>query len=439
MSTLYFLSKSRGPRNLLSRIRTIINRFGFSSRKFKRLLNRYIATTQNLGCIPTFAITAVILKRHPELIRKLSQQGIEFAVHGYVHIDYKSLSANRQTIHFTKAIDTFNKFNIPFVGFRAPFLRENSHTSEVLSNLGFLYNSSRVIHWSLVDLNQCSEYIQNSHYQLLEFYEPLESSEYLTLPRFEDKLIEIPVSIPDDECIIERLSITDESEISKIWKFILKKTYDRGELFTIQLHPERISFCENTLVDVIQQARGLKPPVWTATLQEIAEWWRERDSFIFKVDPQGDHTYNIEAKCTERATILLKNCKANVPANEWFDGYQSITARNFIIDSPSRPIIGVGCNSSPAAIAFLQREGYIVEQSEQPLDYGIYLNNLADFNDADEKPLSQEIEQSNASLLRYWRWPNQARSALSITGDIDSITLTDFFLRIFESWREQLR
>ncbi len=439
MSTLHFLSKSRGTRNLISRIRTILSRFGFSSRKFEQLLNSYITVARNLDCMPTFAITAVILKRHPELIRKLSQQGVEFAVHGYVHIDYKLLSSSRQARHFTKAIDVFNRCNIPFVGFRAPFLRVNSDTSEVLGNLGFLYHSSRVIHWSLINLNQHSEYVGNNHARLLEFYQPLEASEYLALPRFKDGLIEIPVSIPDDESLVDRLGITEEMEISKIWRAILERTYNGGELFTIQLHPERISYCENALADVIQQAKSLKPRVWTATLQEIAEWWRERDSFTFKVHSKGDGKYRIEAKCTERATILLKNCKVNVPVNEWFDNYQNITARDFIIDSPSRPVIGVGLGSSPSAVRFLQREGYIVEQSDQPLDYGIYLNNLANFNDADEKPLSQEIEQSNAPLLRYWRWPEQARSALSVTGDIDSITIMDFFLRIFESWREQLR
>jgi hypothetical protein len=80
-----------------------------------------------------------------------------------------------------------------------------------------------------------------------------------------------------------------------------------------------------------------------------------------------------------------------------------------------------------------------VEQSNHPEDYGFYLNDLTQFTEADEKPLLERIEQSNAPLLRYWRWPHQARSALSITGDIDSITLIDFVLRIFENFFENLK
>jgi hypothetical protein len=56
-----------------------------------------------------------------------------------------------------------------------------------------------------------------------------------------------------------------------------------------------------------------------------------------------------------------------------------------------------------------------------------------DFDKAEQKALSREIEQSDTPLIRYWRWPNQARSAVSVTGDIDAITINDFILRILET------
>jgi peptidoglycan/xylan/chitin deacetylase (PgdA/CDA1 family) len=439
MSPIHFLSKSRGTRNLVSRIKTVLGRFGFSPKKFERLLNRYITIAHDLGFVPTFAITAVILKRHQEFARELSQQGVEFAVHGYVHIDYMTVSLDEQTRHFKEAIKIFKVFKIPFICFRAPFLRINGHTSTVLGDLGFLYDSSHVIHWDIIDLNEYSKYERINHDRLLEFYQPRGAKEYLALPRFINGFIEIPVSIPDDEALVDRLCITDGRKISEIWRNILESTYSRGELFTIQLHPERISYCENALKEVIQQAKELNPTVWVAALREIAEWWQERDKFAFRLHPQDEGGYRVQAECTERATVLLKNCKANVPVNEWFDGYQSIAANNFVLDSPKRPIIGVSRESSPSAVRFLRNEGYIVEQSDHPDDYSIYFNNLGQFDEAHEKPLSQEIERSDAPLLRYWRWPNQARSALSVTGDIDSITLCDFVLRVFENWRQNWR
>jgi peptidoglycan/xylan/chitin deacetylase (PgdA/CDA1 family) len=439
MSPIHLFSKARGPKNLISRIRTILRRFGISSKRFERLLKRYSAVTRNLGCVPTFAVTAVTLARHPDSIRALNHQGVNFAVHGYIHTDYKTLPVEEQVKHFRKAIDTFENCQVPFKGFRAPFLRINGHTAEVLNNLGFMYDSSHIIHWPVIDLNEHSQQARSDYDRLLDFYQPREAENHFALPRFKDGLVEIPVSIPDDEAMVSRLGITGKREISKIWRAILEETYNRGELFTIQLHPERISICENSLIELLQQAKGLNPSVWVATLAEIAEWWEEKDRFTSEITSQGDGRYRVKADCSDRATVLLKNSQANVPVDEWFDGYQSVTARDFVLESPTRPVIGIGWDSSPAAVSFLQSEGYIVEQSDQPDDYGIYLDNLAQFVEADEKPLSRKIEQSDVPLLRYWRWPDQAKSALSVTGDIDSMTLIDFALRIFENWRQNGR
>jgi hypothetical protein len=46
--------------------------------------------------------------------------------------------------------------------------------------------------------------------------------------------------------------------------------------------------------------------------------------------------------------------------------------------------------------------------------------------------LVDRIERLDAPLLRFGCWPDGSRAALSITGDIDSVTIQDFFLRILE-------
>ncbi|UCB42522.1 MAG: polysaccharide deacetylase family protein [Dehalococcoidales bacterium] len=439
MNTGYYLSKSRGSKNLLLRIIAILCRFGITHKKFQRSLQRYAAVTRNGGSVPTFAITAVVLKRNPELIRELNRQGIEFAVHGYIHTDYRPIPLEEQVRHFKNAIDIFNGCQVSFTGFRAPFLRINGRTPKVLGSLGFLYDSSHILCWDVLDSTQYPKQAWHEYSRLLDFYMPLKAEEYLTLPKFINGFVEIPVSIPDDEAIIDRLGITDEKEISKIWLDILQRTYNRGELFTVQLHPERISFCENALSDILEQAKRLNPSVWVATLREITEWWREREKFTLEIDSRSDRKYYVKAACSERATILLKNCEADAPSTEWANGYRSIIARDFTLESPVRPVIGVSSDSSPAAVKFLRTEGFVVEQSDQPDHYGLYLDDLTRFEEADEKPLSEKVEQSEAPLLRYWRWPDQARSALSITGDIDSMTIADFALRIFENWRQSRR
>ncbi len=43
--------------------------------------------------------------------------------------------------------------------------------------------------------------------------------------------------------------------------------------------------------------------------------------------------------------------------------------------------------------------------------------------------LLEVVDNSNFPLLRLWRWPHGAQSAFSISSDVDSIDLPDFFRR----------
>jgi len=43
-----------------------------------------------------------------------------------------------------------------------------------------------------------------------------------------------------------------------------------------------------------------------------------------------------------------------------------------------------------------------------------------------------KIEQLEAPLVRFGCWPDGSCTALSVSGDIDSVTIQDFFLRVLE-------
>jgi peptidoglycan/xylan/chitin deacetylase (PgdA/CDA1 family) len=430
---LSFLSKSRGIRNLIWRILQVLHRFGFSSRKFGKYLEKYYEIANAEGCKPTLAITAVVMARHPDLIKKLSQDGVEFAIHGYKHIDYKVLTKKEKIVHFQKAIEIFNTNGIPYVGFRAPFLRFSNQTTPILGRMGFLYHSSRVLYWPVLDISKFSKYAKHNHDRLLEFCTPLDPEKNFSLPRLESGLIEIPVSIPDDETIIERLHVTDQKQIADVWFKIFQEIYDRGELFILSLHPERIGYCTDALTDILRKAREQNPSVWVATLKEVAEWWRERNDFTFKITRLGAGQYQVQANCSNRANILVKNAGVNVAHEDWMNGYQIVKANDFILESPHLPVIGLSPDISPNVSKILKNEGYVVEISNKSADYGVYLNDPLWFKDKDEKLLFYHIENSGAPLLKYWRWPDKNRSALSVTGDIDSITITDFVLRIIDN------
>jgi len=432
------IAASRGCGNLLQRCVSVSRRFGLSPTKIEAKLNRYVDVTEKLGCVPTFPVTAVLVKRHPEVIRRLCNRGVELAIHGYVHTDYKSVCLEEQLRHFNKAITIFDSYRIPFSGFRAPFLRVNSETIEALSKLKLAYDSSRSIVWDVLDNYDRSQKPWRDYTRLLDFYQPLEAGSYLSLPRFENGLVEIPVSIPDDEALVDRLNMHEAKEISRVWEKIFLRTYDRGELFTLQLHHERIGLCAGALEAVIRRARELDPPVWIASLKEIAQWWRERKGFAFEVHAMGSGRWRVKADCSERATVLVRNCLSNDPTTNWDGAYRSIDARDFSVSSPLSPFIGVGPNCSQDVVRFLGSEGFAVEVSDRPQDYGIYLDSLPDFRQSDEKPLCDLIDNSACPLIRYWRWPEKAKSALAITGDIDSITLIDFVIRVFEVRRQQI-
>jgi peptidoglycan/xylan/chitin deacetylase (PgdA/CDA1 family) len=402
------------------------------------MLWRYVDLADEFGCQPTFPVTAVTLRRHPHLIRELAQRGVELAVHGYVHIDYRSLSADEQSMHVKKAIGVFDDHEIPFTGFRAPYLRRNAATLEVLGNLGLLYDSSRVVSWKSVRREEFTTKAWRDYTDLLDYYSTEDADGCLVLPNSQNGVIVIPVSIPDDEALVGRLGVREWQEIAQIWKEIFRKTYANSELFTVQLHHERVPYCEDALRALLQEARSQAPLVWIATLGEIANWWKERESFTLEVSPDGENRWRVKATCPDRATVLIRNCVIDGPSAEWTDGYRSTAAREFVVESSTRPCVGLAPNSSEMAIRFFESEGYLVEVSDRAQEYSVYFDNLAHFAPADERTLSQKVEGADGCLVRIWRWPDGAKSALAITGDIDSMTLIDFAMRVFEVWRQRL-
>ena len=41
----------------------------------------------------------------------------------------------------------------------------------------------------------------------------------------------------------------------------------------------------------------------------------------------------------------------------------------------------------------------------------------------------RHVEASTGPLVRVWRWPDGARSAVSIAGDLDALSITDYLAR----------
>jgi peptidoglycan/xylan/chitin deacetylase (PgdA/CDA1 family) len=389
-------------------------------------LRLYLDILQQHGITPTFPITAKTLSRNPHLIKKFSDAGVEFAVHGYNHIDYTKLSQDAFFQHTQKAVKVFEKHNIPFSGFRFPYLRWGKRLLDIIDNQFFQWESSYCILWDVFRDLRFDEKNLRVYQTVLAQYDYRNSDVYLSLPRFLDNnnMLQIPVSLPDDDLLTDRLGIKDENLLR-----ILRQSYSRGELFTIQLHPERVSFYRKTLKSLIRTANNSNPKIWATSLSGIAEWWNEKQGFWLDINKQRNDEFEIQARCSKRATILLKT--EDFKNGGFFNEYIVTNKNKFKIRSPKWPVIGISNNCSPKLIKFLKNEGFIFEKVSDGNNYSVFLNNFETFNEEDEIKVLAKIEMTHLPLIRFWRWPNGCRSALSITGDIDALTCVDFFSRFF--------
>jgi len=263
--------RTKGLRKTARRALTLAARYGVTSGPMERNLRRLAALLAAQGVRGTLPVTAVPLRRHAAFLRDLSDQGIELALHGYIHCDYASASSQRRRDHLVKGLGAFREAGLPPPGFRAPYLSWPEDGDGLLGSLGFPYNSSRTVHWPVLPPAE-----QNGAYALaLEHYRPRAGGESPCLPRLEDGLVDLPVSLPDDEMLIERLGLRDQGRIFSIWNAILQRTVHRGELFVLQLHPERIPFADQALVRLLREAKARG--AWVAPLMEIARWWSRHE------------------------------------------------------------------------------------------------------------------------------------------------------------------
>ena len=127
-------------------------------------------------------------------------------------------------------------------------------------------------------------------------------------------------------------------------------------------------------------------------------------------------------------TILARGVELLTPAEAWDGIYRRVGCLNFSLRSARRPFVGVSPASSAWLVSFLRQQGYIVEIAENDLAHDVYLDRSR-FEHKDERALLALIERNSFPLVRLGRWPDGARSALCVTGDIDALTLWDYGLR----------
>ena len=420
----------RGPVYTRHRARSLLTRYRFFPSKAMNRIDACLNGLVDQDCAPTFSTPGIVVKRYPQFIRRLQEAGAEIAVHGYQHVDLSAYLVTYACKQLAKAVEVFNRNGIDVHGFRCPYL---GCTHELLDSLPkglFGYSSNKAIYWNLLQ-GIDDGYINLVRDTLRNLYHAASSTDAISVPYTRPNMLEIPVSLPDDMELLDGLNLTPV-EVANTWCQVLKQTHQRGELFNLIFHPELAGLCEHPIFEVLSCAKSLQPFVWVARLCDISEWWSEKSSF--KVETTLTSIgLRLVFICSPAATILVKGFDLRDSGSAWDGSYQRLQAKILEMPASPRPFLGLSAKVSQKVITFLMEQGYILDTTETATGCGIYLDEaiLAGLNS--ETALINYIEACSGPLVRYWRWPNGAKSALSITGDLDALSLLDYLSRLYKT------
>ncbi|HEY7832803.1 MAG TPA: methyltransferase domain-containing protein, partial [Ktedonobacterales bacterium] len=437
-----FSLRTKGAGNFARRLWTVFTRFGVSDGRTRRDLHAIVEAVADYGGTPTFFIPAVVLGRHSALIVEIAGRGAEIGIHGYVHNDYRSLDANQQLEQTERAAAVFRDAGIAYEGFRNPYLGWNEDSLDVFAQLGLAYDSNEAVIHDVVDPAALSASLRDGYEKSLELFQAIPYRATNLRPHYEGALLRIPTSIPDDEMLYDRLRVTNNGELGGIWSRILRRVYDVGGVYVLNLHPERGLRCRPALERLLAAARSQPRPVWLASLREIAAWWAERCGFTLVFTPLDAGRWQVKATCSERATILARHVAIeDAETREWAGPDRLVPARRFVVQAERCPCVALSPRTTDDVAAYLREQGYPAARAPEgdAERYALYLDlpeglgaTLAERGER-RAALVDQIEALDAPLVRFGCWPDGARAALSITGDIDSVTVQDFFLRIAEA------
>jgi peptidoglycan/xylan/chitin deacetylase (PgdA/CDA1 family) len=414
-----------------NRAMALVKRYGMTPSTAENRIVDGVKLLARYGCSPTFPTPGRVVDAHPAFCRAVQGMGAELAVHGYDHVDFRSLSPKAVRAQFATAVEAFQDVRLDIWGFRCPYLSYDPSLSAFLPSSVFRYSSNRAIWWDVLP-PEARDAGNAIFHTLQAFYRAESADRAVVTPRFHNEVVEIPASIPDDLQLHDGLKLGADG-LAAAWTEILRQTYRRGELFALLFHPESFSQCNAAFEAILGAALNLRPQVWIAQLREVGEWWHEKSCFTVAAEKAAGGYY-LDLRCSARATALVRG---SVPPNSqpWYAPYKCLEDREIFIPGDSKPFIGVEGNAPAGTVAFLRDQGYLVDSSPTSHNCSLYLTAQQLRAFSDERGLIDFIEADPSPLVRYWRWPSKARSALCVTGDLDALSLVDYLRRLVPSIR----
>jgi hypothetical protein len=203
-----------------------------------------------------------------ETVRAIHRDGCEVGVHGLRH-DGRDLAPR----HLPDRLPAMREFASRWgaVGFRSPATRRDW---ELMPRLGFEYDSS---------------------YTDTDPYEPQPGGCCTYLPYFNQEMVELPITLPQDHTLFMILQHVD----GQTWIDKASQLRDRNGMVLILTHPdyardERLTTGYRNLLEVFRADDS----VWHALPKEVAAWWRQRAAS--SVRRNGD-TWEVDGPASARA------------------------------------------------------------------------------------------------------------------------------------------
>src|SRR5262249_8636457 len=205
----------------------------------------------------TFFVPAVVVRLHSDEQRRVTAEGHEIGLHGWIHENNSALPPRTERELALRAAATIEAIaGVRPVGMRAPSWDFSTETLAIAKELGLLYDSS------LMADDDC--------YELLLDAEP-------------SGVVEIPVEwIRDDGAYLwyNRASGTrpqlSPADVLDIFRREFDAAYAEGGLFQLTMHPHVIGYRSRIWIldEIIRHARAHEK-TWFATHRDIARWARD--------------------------------------------------------------------------------------------------------------------------------------------------------------------
>ena len=133
------------------RANALLKRYGLRSAKAERRIIDCVNRLASFGCRPTLPVPGRVVEKYPRFFQHLQATGVELAMHGYDHVDFRGLSRDEISIQFNRATAAFRSADVRFDGFRCPYLGCTNAARVVALESGCTYSSNSAIEWHVID------------------------------------------------------------------------------------------------------------------------------------------------------------------------------------------------------------------------------------------------------------------------------------------------